>query len=55
MCGPYSRVETTRGSVPTDPVVVCPGNDFLSLFPEAIAAHHPVRCKLSRRRLARPG
>lgn len=49
------RVDTTRGPVPAERAVVCPGNDFLSLFPEAIAAHRPVRCKLSMLRLADPG
>ncbi|MFQ3622246.1 MAG: TIGR03364 family FAD-dependent oxidoreductase [Acetobacteraceae bacterium] len=49
------RVETTAGPIPADGVVICPGNDFLSLFPEAIAAHRPVRCKLSMLRLADPG
>lgn len=49
------RVDTTRGSIPADRVVVCPGNEFLSLFPDTIAAHHPLRCKLSMLRLADPG
>lgn len=49
------RVDTTRGPIPADRVVVCPGNEFLSLFPETIAAHRPVRCKLSMLRLGDPG
>jgi FAD dependent oxidoreductase TIGR03364 len=49
------RVDTTRGPIPADRVVVCPGTDFLSLFPEAIAAQAPVRCKLAMLRLADPG
>ncbi|WP_439579297.1 TIGR03364 family FAD-dependent oxidoreductase [Elioraea sp.] len=49
------RVDTTRGPIAADRVVVCPGNDFLSLFPDAIAAYAPVRCKLSMLRLADPG
>lgn len=49
------RVDTTRGPVPADRVIVCPGNDFLSLFPDTIAACQPVRCKLSMLRLADPG
>lgn len=48
-------VETSAGRLRASRVVVSPCNDFLTLFPEAIAAHAPVRCKLSMLRLPAPG
>ena len=41
-----SVVETTRGAIQTALSVVCPGDDFLSLFPERLAAYDLTRCKL---------
>jgi FAD dependent oxidoreductase TIGR03364 len=35
--------------------VVCPGDDFASLFPERIAAYRLKRCRLSMLQLAAPG
>lgn len=49
------RVETSRGPVHAEVVIVCPGDDFTSLFPKRIAAYHPRRCRLSMMRLAPPG
>lgn len=49
------RLETSAGPIAASRVIVCPGNEFLALFPEAIAARAPVRCKLSMLRLAAPG
>lgn len=40
------RLETTRGTVYAEHVVVCPGHDFLTLFPERIAAFGLTTCKL---------
>lgn len=48
-------VTTSRGVIEADKVVVCPGDDLVSLFPEAIAAHGVTRCRLSMLRLADPG
>lgn len=48
-------LETSRGPVWADTAIICPGDDFESLFPEAIAAYHPSRCRLSMMRLASPG
>src|SRR5262245_36964917 len=39
-------VETTRGTVHAECVVVCPGHDFQSLFAERIAAFALTTCKL---------
>ncbi len=39
-------IETTRGTVHAEAVVVCPGHDFQSLFPERIAAYGLTTCKL---------
>lgn len=45
---------TTRGPVRAEACVVCPGDDFLGLFPEQLAAHGLTRCKLHMLRLAEP-
>jgi FAD dependent oxidoreductase TIGR03364 len=39
-------IETTRGTVRAEAVVVCPGHDFQTLFPEQIAAYGLTTCKL---------
>jgi len=49
------RIETSRGPVRAEAVIVCPGDDFTTLFPERIAAYQPRRCRLSMMRLASPG
>lgn len=48
------RVVTSRGVVEAGAVIVCPGDDYLSLFPERIAAYGLTRCKLHMLRVA-PG
>jgi FAD dependent oxidoreductase TIGR03364 len=48
-------IETSLGPVRAEAAIVCPGDDFSSLFPERIAAHGPRRCRLSMMRLASPG
>jgi FAD dependent oxidoreductase TIGR03364 len=50
-----SGVDTSRGFVRANAVVVCPGDDFVSLYPERIARYRPTRCRLSMLRLASPG
>lgn len=40
------RIETTRGQFSADAVIVCPGEDYLTLFPERIALYRPVKCLL---------
>jgi FAD dependent oxidoreductase TIGR03364 len=49
------RLETSRGVVDAGAAVVCPGDDFASLFPEQIAKHDVTRCSLQMLRLADPG
>jgi FAD dependent oxidoreductase TIGR03364 len=48
-------VETSCGFVAAEAVVVCPGDDFASLYPERIAPYRATRCRLSMLRLASPG
>ncbi len=40
------QVETADGVIEAETVVVCPGDDFTSLFAERIAAYNVTRCKL---------
>lgn len=49
------QIETSRGPVRAEAVVVCPGDDFVSLFPDRIAPYGLRRCRLSMLRLADPG
>ena len=49
------RIETSRGVVEAGAVVVCPGDDFSTLYPERIAAYNLRRCRLSMLRLGDPG
>ena len=46
------RLETSRGDIEAEAVVVCPGDDFVSLYAERIAAYGLTRCKLHMMRLA---
>jgi FAD dependent oxidoreductase TIGR03364 len=49
------RVETTAGPILADRIVVCPGPDLKSLFPEIMARHRTTLCKLQMLRIAAPG
>lgn len=49
------RVHTSRGPLSADAVVVCPGDDLVSLFPERLAAAGVARCVLQMLRLESPG
>ena len=49
------RVATADGTIRAAAIVVCPGDDLTTLFPEALAAAGLVRCKLQMMRLADPG
>lgn len=40
------RLQTSHGVVHAEAVVVCPGDDFQTLFPERLAAYGLTRCKL---------
>jgi D-hydroxyproline dehydrogenase subunit beta len=49
------RLRTSRGVIEAGAVVVCPGDDFVTLYRERIAAHALRRCRLSMLKLADPG
>jgi FAD dependent oxidoreductase TIGR03364 len=49
------RLVTSRGVVEAGAVVVCPGDDFSTLYADRIAAHGLRRCRLSMLKLADPG
>lgn len=44
-------VETTRGRFEADAVIVCPGDDFLGLYADRIAAYGLTRCSLQMMRV----
>jgi FAD dependent oxidoreductase TIGR03364 len=48
-------IETSRGRVEAAAAIVCPGDDFCTLFADRIAARRLRRCRLSMLRLASPG
>lgn len=48
-------IETSRGAVRAEAVVVCPGDDLSSLYPDVIAAQSVTRCILQMLRLEPPG
>lgn len=49
------RLETSVGAVRAETIVVCPGDDLITLFPQAFADAEVTRCKLQMLRLADPG
>jgi FAD dependent oxidoreductase TIGR03364 len=44
-------IETAEGMVHAGAAVVCPGDDFISLFPERLAGYGVTRCKLQMMRV----
>jgi FAD dependent oxidoreductase TIGR03364 len=49
------RLATSRGVIEAGAVVICPGDDFATLYPERIAQYRLGRCRLSMLKLADPG
>jgi len=49
------RVRTSRGTIEAEAIVVCPGDDFSTLYPERIASYGLKRCRLSMLKLESPG
>lgn len=49
------RLDTATGVVRAQHIIVCPGDDLTTLFPDALARAEITRCKLQMLRLASPG
>jgi FAD dependent oxidoreductase TIGR03364 len=49
------RLETSAGQIRAEAVVVCPGDDLCTLFPDRFVQAEVTRCKLQMLRLADPG
>jgi FAD dependent oxidoreductase TIGR03364 len=49
------RLRTSRGVIEAGATVVCPGDDFTTLYPDRIAFYALKRCRLSMLKLADPG
>jgi len=49
------RLRTSRGVIEAGATVVCPGDDFATLYPDRIAGYGLQRCRLSMVKLADPG
>lgn len=49
------RVDTPSGRITADHIVVCPGTDLVSLYPEVMARRGITLCKLHMLRVADPG
>jgi FAD dependent oxidoreductase TIGR03364 len=49
------RLRTSRGIVEAGAVIVCPGHDFVTLYPERIAAYGLRKCRLSMLKTTDPG
>src|SRR5262249_40974049 len=49
------QLQTSRGPIEAEAVVVCPGDEFSTLYPDRIASYRLRRCRLSMLKLADPG
>jgi FAD dependent oxidoreductase TIGR03364 len=49
------RLETSAGAIQADAIIVCPGDDLITLFPSSFTKGGVTRCKLQMLRLADPG
>jgi len=49
------RLRTSRGTIEAGMVVVCPGDDFTTLYRDRIAQYRLRKCRLSMLKLADPG
>lgn len=49
------QVTTSRGAFSSDYVIVCPGDDLATLYPDVFQRYQVTRCKLHMMRLANPG
>ena len=49
------RLRTSRGAIEAGAVVVCPGDDFVTLYPNLIGGYGLRKCRLSMLKLADPG
>ena len=49
------RLRTSRGVIEAGATVVCPGEDFVTLYSDRIAQHRLKKCRLSMLKLADPG
>jgi FAD dependent oxidoreductase TIGR03364 len=49
------RLHTSRGVIEAGAVLVCPGDDFVTLYPDRLAGYALRKCRLSMLKLADPG
>ena len=49
------RLRTSRGTIEAGATIVCPGDDFVTLYPDRIASFALRKCRLSMLKLASPG
>jgi FAD dependent oxidoreductase TIGR03364 len=49
------QIETAAGTIRAERIIVCPGTDLATLFPEIMARRQTTLCKLHMMRIADPG